>query len=472
MNLRLLTAIWSQPILARKNLHSTKALIWVFLALLLGPALVSVMLKRDADWHMPLIVFIASFAICSAVFILYWFVSLLPYCAYQYTPANAKLLPGLRTNIRLSLSLPLIVIPALMGLCFYRDGLFYMSFVGIAGFIFAALYCAGMRDKRYFYVLGLAVLLPGFFTHLLNHASETLTSLSAVAWIMTPPMAWLLSGWIFPEAGEVVYQSQSNMQLFKKNIEGAGSATQVQLQRGFDPYFKRLTQLLGQGRNADKASLLGLAFGNTAYASTVIFNTLLYGIPVFLVIFYRDYQSASSKSNFPMQIGVLVYCLMMLQTFYFTLLKAASSRRYELALLMLTPQFKQGQTQTIWCHYLIGQFLKIWIINLVLWLVLVNCLPVTQSFIEYTFIMQIAGLVFVPGLLRNYRKLHKLSVANSFLYMLQLILVSAGLSGVHFYLPELALPLMVAGFVILLAGWTYWKWQRYQSFSVFPAASE
>lgn len=470
MNLRLIATIWWQPLLARKNLYPTKWLTLVYLTLLFVPALISIALKQDPGWSVPVIVFLTSLALCLGVIILYWFISFLPYSAYQYTSANAKLLPTLRQHLRLSLFIPLILLPALIASCFYRAGWHYVGSVAVTGFIAATLYSAGMRDKRYFYVLGLAMLVPGFFSTVLQQHSTMATPLSLALWLLTLPAAWYFTGWIYPQSGEAIYQARQNLLHYKQAIESAGTSAQVQIKRNFDPYFKRLDHLLAQGQQASKASLLGLAFGNTSYALTVIFNTLMYGIPVFTLIFWRDAQFTNDKPNMSMQIGLLVYCIVMLQTFYFTLIKAVSTRRYELSLLLLTPQLNNWQMQRAWNQYLLGQFLQVWIINLAIWLVVVNFLPVSKLFVDYTLIMQVAGLIFVPGLLRNYRNLNKVGMVTSFQYLFQLLLASALLCGLRYYTAEFPLFAYVGVIISLIAALTYWKWLRYQTIPAFPAA--
>lgn len=469
MSAALLKLIWLQPLLARKNLYPTKWLTFGMMAVVFGPALLSLVFTRPGDWLTPTIVVLVSAAICIAVFILFWFISFLPYCVAQYTPANAAMLANLRLNLRLSLLLPIVGLSALISLAFLREGWSYMALVYILGLLSACLYGAGLRDKRYFYLLSLVFVLPLVPASLVEKAEL----FGAFSWfsviLLSLPLVWRFSAWLLPEPGDKVFDIRSNFQGYKRALEGGTGTNQINLQRDFDPYYRRLAGLLAQGQAANKLTLSGMIFGNEAYALTMIVNTFVFGLPLLLILCLLNAGKTQGQSDFPPGLALLIFTLVMQQTFYFMQIKMICARRYEQAFLMLAPRFDNTQTQRMWAGYLLSQYLQLWITCVLVWWLMKSLTQIDKQFAEWCFLVLIAGLAFVPGLFSDFRKLSTLKMSVSLVYTLQLMSISLALCVLRYFWASPPFYLFVITCTLPLLAYTYWKWRHFLKSAAFPA---
>ncbi len=466
MNAALLKLIWLQPVLARKNMYPMKWLSLTLIAVAIGPALLSLVFTQAGDWQTPAVIALASTAICIASSVLFWFISFLPYCAAQYTPANAALLPDLRPNLRFSLLAAMAGLSATTSLAFLWMGWAYMALVYLLALFSACLYAAGMRDKRCFYLLSYIFILPLLPLNMLEKAEL----FGAFAWYaaiaLSLPLLWYFSAWLFPLAGDKVFEIQANFKGYQRALEGKTSPVQMNLRRNLDPYYRRLAGLLAQGQKANKATLVGLVFGNESFALTMIINTVLFGLPFLLVLFL--WNNGTQKSDFSPRLVLSLYILILQQSFYFLQIKMLSLRRYEQALLMLTPQFENQQTQKIWAKYLVSQYMQLWAMCLLVLALTTYFTQLDRRFAEWCFLALLAGLSFVPGLLRDFRKLDRFKNSVSLGYSLQVMLLTAGLCALRFYWSSPPFYLFVLLCLLPLIAYTYWKWQRFLRTPAFP----
>lgn len=469
MNLTLLISVWSQPWLARKNLYPTKWLGWMFLLVLCSPAILLAFYNQGRDWFAIATVFFLCLLLCLGLLLLYWFISLVPLVCKHYTAANAAIIPKLRQVLRISLLVPLIVIPALIALSLLGLSMEQRLLAYLFSLFFAVVYAAGMRDTRFFYILMLAFAFPVLLTALERISTEINLNLLYLSAGLSVAAVWYFSGWLFPYAAEQVHSLEKNVRQFNRAITTEGASTQVNFGRFYDPYFRYLHKLLAKGQNADKQALASLIFSNLSFSKTTILNTWVLGLPVFILLLFGsgkllDLDVVLQNS------GMLIYFVAMHQTCFNTLIRSVTRSRNEQMLLLLTPQFSAGQLHEIWGSYLLKQFLLVWLSNLLIWIVIVCNFTIQPFSQDLTLIALSSSLLYLPLLLRDYRSMQQVKVSNNFAITLLVLVVTAALCALRYFMQAVSIYAYCCTIALILCSYTYWKWQIYRRHSHFPLA--
>lgn len=467
MNLTLLITIWQQPWLARKNLYPMKWLVLTFLLILCSPAILFAFFNQGRDWFAIATVFLICMLMCLGILILYWFISLVPLISRQYTAGNAALLPKLRQALRVSLLLPLITIPALIALCLFGLSLEQRMLAYFVSLFFAVVYVAGMRDTRFFYILMLAFAFPVLLTALERISTEINLNLLYLSAGLSVAAVWYFSGWVLPYAAEQVHSLEKNVRQFNRAIESEGASTQVNFGRFYDPYFRYLRKLLAKEHKADKQALASLIFSNLSFSQTTILNTGVLGLPVFILLLFGsgkllDLDAVLQNS------GMLIYFAALHQTCFNALIRSVTRSRNEQILLLLTPQFNAGQLQEIWGKYLLKQFVLVWLSNLLIWIVIAGNFTIQPFSRDLTLIALSASLLYLPMILRDYRRVQQVNLGNNFAISMMVLSVTAALCVLRYFMPVVSIYIYCSMIVVILCGYTYWKWQSFRQHSRFP----
>ena len=114
--------IWMQPVYARLNLYSSRSLMLILCSVpVLSQILVFALDTLKARAPDPVIYLVAlgiSLAAVIVILLYGWFILLVMNIGLQYSPANARLVPGLKHRMQLAIGLPIVVTGVIASLVF------------------------------------------------------------------------------------------------------------------------------------------------------------------------------------------------------------------------------------------------------------------------------------------------------------------------------------------------------------------
>jgi hypothetical protein len=239
--------LWMQPIYARLNLDSRKSLYWVLgVAFALGQLLATVVFLGGREKHgveIFLYAFLMSLGFIFVIVFMAWYVMLVQYFARQYSPANAGLLPKIKSQMQFAIALPIVLVACsvtLFASLVEKQFLIWPGFVCVTIMLFLAI---SMRSPWMVVPLILSFQLPGIFEragypkwdHALSNGGLPITLFMFIAMIVM-----LVGGlrWMFSIHGDALFEMHKRTRVFQDVMNGK-RANENQITLGFSMLFFR-----------------------------------------------------------------------------------------------------------------------------------------------------------------------------------------------------------------------------------------
>lgn len=364
--------LWMQPIYARLNLDSRKSLYWVLgVAFMLGQLLATVVFLGGREKHgaeIFLYAFLMSLGFIVAIVFMAWFVMLVQYFARQYSPANAKLLPQIKSQMQFALALPIVFAACfvtLLASLVEKQLLIWPGFVCVAIMLFLAI---SMRSPWMVVLMILSFQLPGIFEragypkwdHALSNAGLPITLFLFIAMIVM-----LVGGlqWMFSIRGDALFDMHKRTRVFQDVMNGQKS-NDNKVTLGFSTLFFRWMEQNVRAHQSQgavsKSSLLIFCLSPRLHWTTItgqMFGLLVAGIfAVTLLQVLLMRKSYDFILGFGVGFGGLV-ALILPVTMVLMLFFTVYQTRAEQSILSLAPNLgNSAQQNKTYMRYLTKQF--------------------------------------------------------------------------------------------------------------------
>jgi hypothetical protein len=373
--------LWMQPIYARMNLDSKKSLYWVLgVAFMLGQLLATVVFLGGREKHgteIFLYAFLLSLGFILVIVFMAWFLMLVQYFARQYSPANAGLLPQIKSQMQFAIALPIVLVACsvtLFASLVEKQFVIWTAFVCVAIMLFLAI---STRSPWMVVPMILSFQLPGIFEragypkwdHALSNAGLPISLFLFIAMIVM-----LVGGlrWMFSIRGDALFEMHKRTRVFQDVMSGK-KTNDNKVTLGFSTLFFRWMEQNVRAHQsqlaASKSALLVFCLSPRLHWTTIasqMLGILIAGISavaLLQVLLMRN--SYDFIHGFGVGFGglmVLILPMTIVMMLFFTVYQT----RAEQSILSLAPNLGNSVQQSrTYMRYLMKQFFILYGISVV-----------------------------------------------------------------------------------------------------------
>lgn len=349
--------IWMQPVHARMNLHGIRSLVILLLSI---PLIVEVavfclsLLKNSAvDFKVYWYALLISLGGMVGLLFYGWFILLSMNISLQYSPSNAKLIPGLKHKLQLSLVIPILFVSACSTIVFGLVAQKWSLFPFLATTIFLSFFIVTIRNQWAVIPFVLTFQIAGYFET--NGAINPLQLVESSIGVPIEVLYFLLSifilaltqAWLFAVRDEAHFKMYQRAQLVKGGLQYQNTK-ESSFTLGFAViYFQmmkhQVKKMLMVGAGFKRSKLAMYVFGPRIHWSTLLLQVSAMGISI--VVFMRlTSLFVDKKSDFWEGFGqgfgmgfVGIYLVAQPVVFLVQMFYKIYQTRSEQALVCLTP---------------------------------------------------------------------------------------------------------------------------------------
>lgn len=376
-------SIWKQPIYARLNSEGLKSLLLVmamFPVLSQVLALLSEWSKGDG-FHLQTFAVAFGFSLVVLLIIVFyiWFVMLIQNIGLQYSPANARLVPRIKTYMQIAIVTPVVVCAVLAVLLTWFITHKFSMLPGFICVVVTVFFMLIVRSQWAVIPMVISFQLPAMFKlsgieNIEQRIERTfglpLNLLLLVAAIL---IVGLSVRWVFSVKDENLFRMHKRTVSFRRNMSGDKAHESGIMHALSGAFFSWMNFCVKQASQTNtnhrtRQSLIAFGLGPRLHwltISTQFLAMLIWGlISVFVLTRFSAKPNDDFVSGFGIGFGAIVLIsqplLLGLQMFY-----SLYQTRMEQALVSLTPVVRDAQLQdSLLQQYLLRQFFILYGISL------------------------------------------------------------------------------------------------------------
>ncbi|MCH8622607.1 hypothetical protein [Undibacterium sp. TS12] len=468
--------IWMQPIFARINSASRKSL-WIALSLVLltPPAIFLPIMAIKNQWDKLPLALVIGLAASLSLLLLVWFVTLVPMMLLQHSPANAGLVPGIKSRMLAALALPCVLLPLAIAFAFSFGNDGFSARTWFLSVLVLLAYVASLRSKWLLTLLALFLPASPMVDEYLKWQSLALwTSPVLVAMLGLALIAAVLS-WAFGLHGDAHFEHQKALHKMRGQLSGDNMQPGQKIWQGFNlyNYFWRRGMAVAEKSRDQLAGLLPFALGpQVHWLNSFLMVGVMIPVLILYFLFFLDQKGKGGADDQSMPYFVTLMAFLMLPFIFVSTTRASLYQtRVEQALLCLVPVLPdpQQQTRTL-MSFLLRQFLGLWLATLAVTVAVLYWSPFSSQMTGNCLIACFCLLPLAVMILKNsaaMKSQYETALLTAFCLPLVLALL---LIGLHINYPQFTAGMICGG---LLAGTVLvaqWRWQRLvRATAVFPA---
>jgi hypothetical protein len=488
--------IWMQPIYGRLNLGDRKTLIalfliFPFLGFVFALAISNQWIPDRNAWGVnafPILMFYAAM-IGVALYAIAWFIMLVTNIVLQFSPANANLVPNLKSVMRNAICIPIFAIPGI--LCLGFSYLIADKLLVVWCLLSIAMLLIALSIRIWWLVFLAAGVsqLPLVFK-----STDVMSVLSEHRFffvIVVCSLVWFGVHWILGLQGDSLFIRHERNQRFRKALsapEHVAVTTQFALSFNWFYYWK-LNRLLSKANN--KRSYFPVVLGPSLNWVNLTMQVFFLGAIIslcFLIIAYFDGKSISPSSdslsstasaieetiNFDRWLPLVFFSLAFIGMLFlapYMFLQEVFRTRKEQALLALVPTgLPYSQYSKCFLTYLLKQFFCLWAFCFAIAILVIGTQTLHPRLIDAILLALFSALPMSLSLLKNHAKTSGLgdhALGRIALLCVVLFSISFVLQWHWANLPVLFLCLLIAA-ATFSGGVHAWRKLKFQE-AIFPA---
>ena len=382
--------IWMQPIYARLNSSGLKAL-WFTLALLaiVPPTLLFYTSGIARQWYKLALAMGLGIAMALAIILIFWLIMLIPSIALQYTPANARLLPGLQSSMYWALVIPTLLVPALFTVAGNIRDPGFSTLNWLCGVIVMLFYISSLRSK---WVMLVPLFVAEIFWILSKKDLIGFVDAWKYSWVLLVLgvilTAWIVK-WTLAVSGDQHFKRQQGFLTMRNLMNGQELNTNRSAWQTAGTYGLQLRHCMARVRKelAPARDLQPFSFGAAAFWPGIFLSVLLTGL--FLGFFYMILlDKPSAQQDHALSYFAILLALCLLPFAYSAgAHHAVSVTRTEQALVSLAarlPDLEQQSRNQL--KFLLRQFFMMWVATLLVLVTVLYFAPV-EGLISESFVI-------------------------------------------------------------------------------------
>ncbi|MBC3882071.1 hypothetical protein H8K35_11815 [Undibacterium sp. LX40W] len=353
--MKVLLNIWMQPVYARLNLHGIRALVVLALTV---PVLSQVLVFALESFNgssfsfkvYGLVLLISSGGILAILFYA-WFIMLVMNVGLQYSPANARFLPGLKRYMQAALLLPIVFagVVATLGFGLISNKWGCLPFFAVS--LFFSFFALTVRSQWAVVPFVLMFQLPSYFTSNSGHNPvlliQSYTGLSADWQYFVGAILVLVISqtWLFSVGDDAHFKMHQQALKVRSGFMGQRAQDGAFALSFAIIYFQVMRREIQNvfKRNTNHLSLVKFAFGPKTHWSTLLLQTLAMSAAAVLFLYLVSLISnkkADFWEGFGLGFGASLLCMILfMQPFIFLIqvFYAIYQTRAEQSLVCLAP---------------------------------------------------------------------------------------------------------------------------------------
>lgn len=367
--------IWMQPVYARLNMESKKSL---FLVMAFFPVAGQLIASALFFWsakkpNIDVFAYAFLFSIAALIITVFftWFVMLVQNIGLQYSPANARLVPQMRSFLQAAIVIPIMIcalLSCLVSRLLMHEYSVWPAFVCVVVMVFFTII---VRTQWAVIPMILCFQVPGFLQRAgIEHLDQIVQgsvgiSLPMLALLSIPVIIYAGLYWIFSLRDEALFTMHQRSLALRAGIVGTGSnqnRATLSLSMVFFGWMGHCVSRSQKNPGSIQAlrSLNGFVFGPRIHWTTISLQVVAMLVTGIFAVFVLDAFSMKKDSDFVIGFafgfgGILLIAQPLF--FSFMLFYTVYQTRHEQALLQLTPnQLGNAALDQMLTRYLLRQF--------------------------------------------------------------------------------------------------------------------